>query len=219
MSDFFTVLDEYLDSGSDNSDIRVVARRCWFYDFIGCPLRFWQGQGRLHTTDDNVWLGTMDENGRDIHNVPALTDGRDGSSASYNFSLLIPDLPGQPAQESYEMLKKDQWRVTNQELVCYFAIFQVGEALRPETPIMFYKDLTMKSVKFSEKIATNSDGTLVKSYVATVVAKDGNFGRSNIPNGTYTDTIQKARAKDLGVALDRGVEFLARLANRTYQLP
>ncbi len=219
MSEFYDTLDEIIGVSSDISDIRVTVRRCWFYDFDGYPIRIWQGQGKLITSDGQEWLGSVDGNGVDYHKTPAISDGRDGSSASYNFSLTINDYPGQTAGEVYEAIKAEQWRVSGREMICYLALFQEGEGLRPSVPISFFKDLTMVSSKFSEKIEVVEGGVMMRRYSATVVAKDGNFGRSNVPGGSYADTIQKARAKELGVALDRGSEFLARLVNRTYQLP
>lgn len=219
MSDFYTLLDEYIGVSSDVSDIRVTVRRCWFYDFDGYPVRIWQGQGKLHTSDGQEWLGSIDANGVDHHKTPAIADGRDGTSASYVFTLLINDYPGQTAGEMYEALKAEQWRVSGRSMVCYMVLFEENEGLRPATPITFFKDLTMVSPKFSEKIELIEGGLMVRRYSASVVGKDGNFGRSNVPGGSYADTIQKARAKEQGVALDRGCEFLAKLANRTYQLP
>ena len=64
---------------------------------------------------------------------------------------------------------------------------------------------------------SREDRTFVKRYKITVIAKDDNFGRSDSPRRTYADTMQKEYAKGLGVALDRGAEFLAGLAYRTYK--
>ncbi len=218
MTEFYDLLDDYLGDADDVTDIRAVVRRLWFYDFDGFPIYLWQGKGRLFTEDGREWLGTLDAAGNDHHETSALQDGRDGSSATYTFGLTIPDMPGQPAMELYEELKSEQWRVKRRRLTCYLAIFQEGEALRPTTPAIFFKELTMIEPKFSEKI--DSDGSkLIRKYKVTLTAKDANFGRSNIPRGTYADTIQKQRAKELGVSLDKGSEFLAALANRTYTIP
>ena len=58
-----------------------------------------------------------------------------------------------------------------------------------------------------------------RTYTAAITAKDNNHGRSETPDRTYADTMQKRRAAQLGVAVDRGSEYLALLANRTYQVP
>jgi len=219
MSDFYAVLDDYLGADDSLEDIRVTVRRCWFYDFIGYPLNLWQGQGKLYTADGREWLGTMTGDGGDLHKTPAIQDGRDGSSATYQTSLVLVDIPGQTSLQAYEALKGEQWRVNGQKLTCYFVLFGVNEGLRPATPIAFFKELVMFSPKFSEKITSDDSGKIIKSYTITVTCKDGNFGRSNIPGLTYSDTVQKAYAKTLGVPLDRGCEYLAALANRTYQPP
>lgn len=218
MSEFYSLIDEYLGDDNDVSDIRVTVRRCWFYDFVGFPLRVWQGKGKLFTSDGFEWLGTVDANGTDHHNVPSMTDGRDGSSATYTMGLNLIDIPGRPAKETYELIKADQSKANGRNVTCYLAVFKENEGLRPTTPIVFFKQLIMMNTKFSEKIEENG-GRIIKRYLTQVVCKDGNFGRSNVPNGTYADTIQKERARQQGVALDRGCEYLALLANRTYQLP
>ncbi len=218
MTAFYDLIDEYLGDDDALTDIRATVRRLWFYDFNGYPLRLWQGQGKLFTSDGNEWLGSVDAEGNDLHETPAIKDSRDGSSPLYTFGLQIPDLPGEPALQLYESLKADQWRVARRSLTCYLAVFKQGEALRPETPVAFFKELTMFSPKFSEFMEADADGRLIRKYKVAVTAKDANFGRANVPNGTYADAIQKQRAKELGVELDRGAEFLALLANKTFQI-
>lgn len=218
MSKFYDLLDQQFGEDNDINDIRVVVRRCWFYDFKDYPVRLWQGKGKLFTSDGNEWLGTIDNNNVDHHKVPPISDGRDGSSATYQFTLSLVDIPGYPIQQVYDDIKSEQWRAAGRTLTCYMAAFEPDEGLRPETPIVFFKEFTMMNTKFSEKLESDN-GILTKRYIPTVVCKDGNFGRSNIPNGTYSDSIQRFRAKQLGVDVDKGCEYLALLANRTYQIP
>lgn len=221
MSEFDDQLEQYLGDEDVLSDIRVVVRRLYMYDFIGFPTRMWQGQGRLFTADGAEWLGTINSAGQDIHKVPRLQDGRDGSSPLYQFSMVIPDLPDESAGDLYRALKEDQWRVNGQSLTISMALFKDGEALRPSTPIRFLKKLTMRSPKFSEGgVTQDSDGRLIRSYKVTIPAKDANFGRSNTPNRTYNDATQREYARQLGVTqVDKGLEYVAALANRTYQIP
>lgn len=219
MSEFSDLIDEIIGEGDALDDIRLTVRRCWFYDFDGYPLRIWQGQGLLHSSDANEWLGTVDADGRDLHTFPSIQDGRDGSSATYTMTLNLIDIPGQTAMQAYDALKSEQWRVNKRKVTCYLVLFQPYEGLRPATPIAYFKDFVMFSPKFSEKIAMDSAGRLIKTYSVSVSCKDGNYGRSNVPGNTYSDTVQKEYAKSKGVALDRGCEFVAALANRTYQIP
>jgi hypothetical protein len=217
MSAFDDLLEEYLGDADVLSDIRVVTRRLWFYDFDGYPTRMWQGIGKLFTSDGNEWLGTIDANGRDIHTTPRLQDGRDGSSAEYQFSMIIPDIPGENAGELYAALKADRALVYGRSLTCFLAIFKPDEGLRPTTPIKFFKKLTMFSPQFDEGLIENDKGTLVRSYSVSVMAKDANFGRSKTPNRTYTDTHQREYARQLGVTTpDLGCEYVSDLANRTF---
>lgn len=213
---FYDLLDEYIGDGDAITDVRACVRKCWFYDFDTYPIRFWDGKGKLFTTDGNEWYGSIDADDNNHIKAPSIQDGRDGSSATYNFTLTIPDLPDQSALELYESLKADRDLVRGRNLTCYLAIFNENEGLRPQTPIVFFKQLVMLPPLFSEVLVPNTAGTLIRRYTVTVPAKDGNIGRANIPRGTYADTIQKQRAKELGVTLDRGAEFLASLANRTY---
>lgn len=219
MGAFYDQIDEILGAADDVTDIVAMVRKCWLYDFRDDPIRLWDGQGPFTDSEGNEWLGTMDANGGNIHKSPSLQDGRDGTSASYNFSMTIPSIPGEDTLALYEALKADQSKVFGRKLTCYMVLFIAGEGLRPGTPVSFYKEMTMFSPKFSETIERAASGTIVKNYVVSLTAKDSNHGRSETPDRSYADTMQKRRANQLGVAVDRGSEFLALLANRTYQIP
>lgn len=219
MSAFYDQIDELLGEADSKADIVATVRKAWLYDFKDDPVRLWDGQGNFIDADGNEWLGTVDGNGRNLHSVPSIQDGRDGSSGSYQFTLLIPSIPGQDTLALYNRLKSDQSKVLGRTLTCFLVLFREGEGVRPNTPTSFYKSMTMFAPSFSEKAQRASSGTIVMSYSVSVTAKDNNFGRSETPDRTYADTMQKRRAAQLGVALDRGAEYLALLANRTYQRP
>lgn len=219
MSAFYDQIDAVLGDAEGVTDIVATARKCWLYDFKDDPVRLWDGQGPFTDSNGNEWLGTIDANGANIHKSPSLQDGRDGSSASYTFSLTIPTVPGQDTLALYNALKSDQSKVFGRKLTCYLVLFIEGEGLRPGTPLSFYKEMTMFSPKFEERLDRSAAGTVVKNYVVSLTAKDNNHGRSETPDRTYADTMQKRRAAQLGVAVDRGAEYLAELANRTYQVP
>lgn len=218
MSEFYNLLDEYVGEQESVADVRAVIRRLWFYDFADYPLRVWQGKGKLFTSDGNEWLGTIDSNDNDHHKTPSMKDGRDGSSARSTFSIDLIDTPGVSAKNHYEQIRHDKSLVYGRKLTCYLAIFKLNEGLRPQTPIIFFKEYIMMNPKFSEKMEI-SNGIVIQKYNASVIAKDGNFGRSEIPNGTYANSIQQERARQLGVNLDLGSQYLASLANRTYVVP
>lgn len=220
MSTFDELVEEYLGDSDALTDINVITRRLWFYDFVDYPTRMWAGQGRLFTEDGNEWLGTMLPNGGDIHTTPRLQDGRDGSSASYQFSMVIPDIEGTSAGELYNALKSEQDRVYNRTLTCYLAVFKDGEGLRPTTPIKFFKRLTMFSPLFSEKLDRDDAGRLVKTYTVTIKAKDDNYGRSKTPNRLVNDACQREYARQMGVTTpdDLGCEYVSSLANKTFTI-
>lgn len=219
MSDFYDRLDEIIGTSDSLTDIKAVVRQCWFFDFDGYPLRVWMGQGRLHTEDGNTWLGTMDGAGRSLLTPPRISDGRDGTAPTYEFKISLVDMPGFSAMAAYDAMKAEQWRVNGRPLLSWYALFQVNEGLRPNTPLEFFKELTMQSSRFEESLEL--DGTsMVRRYSVTVVAKDGNSGRSSVPGGTYSPTVQRARARQLGVEFDDlGCDFVASLSDRTYQIP
>ncbi len=219
MSAFYDQIDEILGAPDDLSVIVATVRKCWLYDFKDDPLRLWDGQGNFIDSDGNEWLGTVDGNGTNHHKSPALQDGRDGTSASYNFTFQIPTIPGQSSLELYNALKAEQDKAFARKLTCYIVLFIPGEGLRPGTPVSFYKEMTMSSPKFDEQLGRVSSGAIVKTYAASITGKDGNSGRADVPGRSYADTMQKRRAAELGVSLDRGCEYLALLANRTYQIP
>lgn len=221
MSAFYDHLDDILGEADAVTDIVAIVRKCWLYDFKNEPVFLWDGQGNFTDSEGREWLGTVDANGNNLHKTPSLQDGRDGTSASYTFSFNIPTIPGQEAEvlELYNGLKSEQANVFGRILTCYLVVFVEGEGLRPNTPLSFYKEMTMFSPKFSETIARVGSGAIVKNYTLSITAKDNNHGRSETPDRTYADTMQKRRAAQLGVPIDRGSEFLALLANRTYQVP
>ena len=216
MTSFDEKLDQYYNS--DITDIQVVARQCWHFSFKDYEVRTWQGKGKLHTEDGNEWLGFIDNNGNRVMTTPKILDGRDGTSPTYEFNMQLVDLPDMPAMQIYQDLKQYQDQVAGRPITAWLALLEVGEGLRPNTPLEFFKELTMQSTRFTESLVI--DGTsLIKKYMLTIIAKDGNFGRSNVPGGTYTSTVQKERAKQLGVAVDKGCDFVLGLADRTYQHP
>lgn len=219
MTGFYDLIDEVVGDADAMTDIRLTVRQLWLYDFEDAPLRLWQGQGILTTHDGLEWIGTCGPDGGDLHTTPALQDGRDGTSATYAFSLVIPDLPGEDTLATFNQLKAEQWRARNRKIICYLAAFEAGEALRPQTPYVFFKELTMVAPSFSESVTSPDGKSLSKVYRLGVSAKDDGVGRAVRPNGTYSDTCQKRRAAELGVSMDRGCEFVAGLANRTFVLP
>lgn len=213
MSAFTDLLEDYLGTASDTGDVRAIVRRCFAFDFVTTTVRMWRGQGKLFTTGGVEWFGTVDANGVDHLQVPSLDDGRDGTSKRYEFALPYIDAA------TYAALKASQDEVAGRLITGYHAIFRPGEGLRPETPIDFFGHYTMQSPVFEERLSSPDGATFVKTYKVSVIAKNGNSGRSRAGGGTYSDTGQKARAALLGVSLDRGCEFVATLANRTFQIP
>lgn len=221
MSAFYDQIDEILGAATDVTDIVATVRKCWLYDFADDPVRFWDGQGSFIDNEGNEWFGTVNADGGNVHKTPSLQDGRDGTSATYNFSLNIPTVPGQEDEllKLYGEMKAQQGKVFGRTLTCYLALFIEGEGLRPGTPLSFYKEMTMFSPKFSEAPSRSASGAIIKTYTVTITAKDNNHGRSETPGRSYADTMQKRRAAQLGVPVDRGAEFIAQLASRTYQMP
>ncbi len=197
-----------LGTAADAFDIKVSVRRCFFYDFLGVPVRLWDGEGKAYAGGEE-WLGTMTEDGGNAHSAPAVRDSRDGASPEYNFSLPYID------EMTFRNMKADRALVSGRFLTCYHAIFLTGEGLRPGTPLRFAYRLSMMETRFSETFE-GSPGNSKRNFKASVLCRTQEFGRSRIPNGTYTDTAQHERARILGVASDSGCVFVAGNARRTY---
>lgn len=220
---FATELAAALGSQTDSNDIRVSTRRLYFYDFDGHPIRIWDGMGRLTTTtsvgaaltsihgrvEANEWMGTIDANGVNHHQVPAIQDSRDGTSPRYRFSIPYLD------KATYDSLKADQALAQGRDLLIYRVLVKHGEGLIPSTTIGFYRKLTMQGVEFMET-PEGEPGNMTFRRSAAVLARSEEFGRSKLPYGTMTDTSQRERARLLGVTSDSGCSFVAGNAFRTY---
>lgn len=209
MSDFATVLLSATGAATDSHDIRAMVRRCFYYDFLGYPVRIWDGEGVLTTTDGNEWLGSIDGNGTNHHRAAAVRDARDGASPRYEFSMPFID------QATYDAIKADQDLATGREMTCYNAIFVSGEGIAPQTPIRFNYRLQIMGVKFGQR-AEATGGTTSLTYSASVLCRSLEYGRSRVPAGTYTDTAQRERARIEGYADDTFCSFVAANSNRTY---
>lgn len=205
---FETELLSALGSGTDAHDIRAVTRRCFFYDFAGDPVRLWHGCGKLYA-GGYEWLGTIDANGTDHHQVPAMQDSRDGASPRYEFSLPYLD------EMSFLELKADQAKAKGRNLLIYRVICLPGEGMRPLTALRFSRRLIMQGVQFSETLEGEAPN-ITRRYSASVLAASLEYGRTRVPNGTFTDTAQRERARLLGVASDSGCAFVAANSRRTY---
>lgn len=210
MTDFATELLRHLGEAEDSFDIRVVARRCYHYDFLEYPVRIWDGQGVLTDSGGNEWLGSVTADGTNLHSVPELKDPRDGSSPRYEFSLPFID------QDTFEALKADQDLAKDRELTTYHAIFGQGEGLLPQTPLLFSYRLIIRGVRFSEGLQEIEPGKIQRTYSAAVLCRTLEYGRSRFPGGSYNDVTQNERAALLGLSSDSGCVFVSGNANRTY---
>lgn len=195
-------------TAADAFDIKAMVRRCFLYDFVGNPVRLWDGQGVL-IAGGFEWLGTYDANGRNHHTAPAVRDDRDGTSPRYEFGIPYLDKP------TFDGLKLDQALAKGRDLICYHALFQFGEGLLPSTPLRFNYRLAMRGVKFTERV----EGELGAEQIiraAAVTAKSLEYGRSRVPSGTMTDTAQRDRARVLGLVSDSGCSFVAANSRKTF---
>jgi len=196
-------------TATDSFDIVATVRRCFKYDFASGAVYIWDGQGILTTEDGQEWIGTIDADGVNHHNTPAVRDPRDGTSPRYEFSIPYLDAA------TYAAMKADQSVAAGRDIICYHALFNAKEGLLPQTPIRFAWKMTIRGVTFSEAVEENS-GQFIASYNVTALARSLEYGRSRTPAGTFTDTAQNERARVLGVASDSGCSFMARNANRTF---
>lgn len=223
---FATELLALVGTAADAYDIRASVRRCFFYDFDGYPLRLWDGQGVLTTStgvcgaiirDDEVqltasqWIGTFDEAGNNLHQAPAVGDSRDGASPRYEFKIPYMD------KATFDAMKADRDIARGRELTCYHALIGPDEGLLPLTPIRFAYRLVIQGTQFAEQM-TGDPGNALMVRSASVVCRSLEYGRSRIPNSTYTDTAQRERARLLGITSDSGCAFVAANSRRTFRV-
>lgn len=203
MSAYTDAIDDLVGLQSDGHDIRASVAKAYLYDFDGYPTRLWNGHGVL-IAGGHEWIGTIGPDGRDFHQVPNVTDPRDGSNPEYRFGLPFID------KATYDALQADQTLVEDRTLTGYRVVISPGEGLRPAAAPAFAWAMTMKQPLF----ATRREGSMT-IYSAQVAARSIEAGRARVPGGTYTDTAQRERARLLGVASDSFCVFVASNARRT----
>lgn len=198
-------------TATDAYDIKAMVRRCFLYDFTGNPVRLWDGHGVLNA-GGYEWLGTYDAAGNNQHKAPAVRDDRDGASPRYEFGIPYLD------QTTFLALKASQSLARGRDLICYHALFKIGEGLVPTTALRFNYRLAIKGVLFTERVdadpADPSKQQIIRS--ASVLAKSLEYGRSRVPSGTMTDTAQNDRARVLGLPSDSGCSMVAKNSRRTF---
>ena len=110
----------------------------------------------------------------------------------------------------------DQGLVKGREITVYYALFKAGEGLVPSTPLRFDCKLIMTGCNFEETASMGEAGKVMFVRSATVNARSLEYGRSRVPNATYTDTAQRERARLDGLASDSGCSFVAGNSRRTF---
>lgn len=209
--DFATELEALTGTATDAWDIKAGVRRCYLYDFVGQPVRLWDGQGVL-TAGGEEWIGTYDANGNNRHKTANVRDTRDGTSPRYEFGIPYMDAA------TYAALKADQALAYSRDIICYNVLCKVGEGLIPTTALRWNWRLAIRGVKFRETME-GPRGQERKVYSATAIAKSLEYERSRVPNGTMTDTAQRERARVLGVTQDDGCAMVSQNSRRTYIIP
>ena len=195
-------------TATDAFDIKASVRRCFLYDFVGQPVRLWDGHGVL-TAGGYDWLGTYDAMGSNRHKAPAVRDDRDGTAPKYEFGIPYLD------KTTFLALKASQNLARGRDLICYHALFKVGDGLVPTTELLFGYRLAIRGVQFTERVdGEPGNETIVRS--ASVFAKSLEYGRSRVPAGTMTDTAQNDRAHLLGLPSDSGCSMVGHNSRRTF---
>lgn len=205
---FATSLIELTGAATDAFDIRAGVRRCFLYDFVGSPVRLWDGHGVLQA-GGYEWLGTFDAMDQNRHVSPSVRDPRDGTSPRYEFGIPYLD------QATFLALKASQTLAAGRDLICYHVLCKAGEGLIPTTELLFGYRLAIRGVQFTERVEGDLASPVIVRSV-TVIAKSLEYGRSRVPAGTMTDTAQNDRARILGLSSDSGCAFMAANCKRTF---
>ncbi len=208
---FAETLLSLIGDATDSSDIKAIVRRAYLIDVEDNPIRLWEGQGRLFAGGE-MWLGTLDANGANHLQSPAVRDDRDGTSPRYEFGLPYVDA------EKFAAMKADQDLVRGRDLIGYDVLCQVGEGLRPTEDLQFAFRLAIRSASFDEHYESD-EGKDVLIRSVTVLAKSLEYGRSHTPAGTMTDTAQVERARLQGLSSDSGCSMVAKNFKRTFRVP
>lgn len=199
-------VDDLVGLQSDGHDIRACVRRTYDYKFNGYRLRLWNGQGVLFAGGEE-WIGTVGPDGQDYHQVPRVTDPRDGANPEYRFGIPFVD------RATFDALRVDSWRVAGRELVGYRVLLLPSDGLRASTAPDFCWKMTMREAAFSQ---SRSAAGMV--YRAEVLCRSVEEGRARVPGGSYSDTAQRERARLAGVASDSFCVFVAANARRSIHI-
>jgi hypothetical protein len=205
MSAFFDALDAAM---TDRSEI--VCRRLLEFDFDMGPLRLWEGNGKLITSDGKEWIGFY-HGDQSFLSVPVLSDGRDGSSPLLSFELGFLD------DATYSALKDVPTRVKGRALNIWRVYMETSEGLRPVTPPGYPVRLTMVSTSFTDHLDQDEVG-YVRRKSCGVTARPVDENRTYAPNGSVTDADQNRRSARLGVVPDRYARFVPLQQNKTHTI-
>lgn len=195
------------------SGLNVFCPRLIDFHFAGTDddgkpnrLRVWEGNGRLFAGGE--WWTGFYVGEQSFMEIPEISDGRDGDSALLNFRI------GYLPKELYDRLRLSRDLVIDRPLTIWRCYIAQGEGLRAVTPLGHPIFLTMKSAEFEEEQFLSPDG-LDRRYVAGVVARSADEGRSYAPGDALTDVNQRMRAMALaGVANDAYARFVPMQLNR-----
>ena len=225
MTTFSEYVVEQVGDASATHDVKLRVVNLFFYDFVGIPIRLWDGQGILTTStgvgsaittplgtvEPNEWIGTVDSEGNNLHQSPSLRDSRDGSSPRYEFGLPFID------KQTFDALRADQSLAKGRGITCYHVVVRSHEGLRPGIPMRFSDRLSIQNLRFLDNLDGDAGGQ-TKIYGVVVLARSNERGRSLAPLGTMTDTSIRERSRQLGIANDNGGIFISGNAERTYRV-
>jgi hypothetical protein len=212
MSDFYDAIEAEMDKGTD-----VICRRLFDFYFAGTALdgkpnrmRLWEGNGRLFA-GGHWWTGFYIGD-QAMMEVPELSDGREGEAPALDFRI------GFLSKEVYDQARANQDVVKDRLLIIWRCYIARGEGLRAITPPGHPTFLTMKSAEFEEDQTLSLDG-LARRYVAGIIARGPDEGRSYAPGDTVTDVNQRKRAMALaGVENDAYARMVPLQKNRKLTL-
>lgn len=190
---------------SDRSEI--VCRRLLEFDFDFGPLRLWEGNGKLITSDGKEWIGFY-HGDQSYLAVPVLSDGRDGSSPLLSFEFGYLD------GTTYNALKDIPTRVKGRALTIWRCYMEIREGLRPVTPPGYPVRMTMVSTSFTDQLDQDEVG-YVRRKSCGVTARPVDENRTYAPNASVTDADQNRRSAKLGIVPDKYARFVPLQQNKT----
>ncbi|MBO9457955.1 hypothetical protein [Labrenzia sp. R5_0] len=211
MQTYYDAIDAQLDATA-GGDRQIQTADAVYFDILDTPVRLWAGIGSMITPDGQRWHGFMgaDENGgvQSLFHIEPLGDVRDGAAPLYEMSLHFLD------EVTFLELRDMAAAKVKGRDVLFYSVLLPKNGTRALTPPGDAHRLRMLDTRFSVSRPMGQGGETQIHRTITVLAKNLNQGRSLTHFGVMSDTVQRARSKQLfDIDGDDYCQFTGKYAN------